>query len=268
MSWSVRAFAARTLAVMLCAVLAAGVLAPGGAAAQSFRCGKTYRVEPGDTLYSIAEKCDVSYLVLQSINVEMSDPAKIYPGQIIRLEAEVPLEWWQEPASGPAQPGGLQVEEQAEFPASEYIVRKGDALARIAYLYGTTVTDLMALNPQLNGSAIIHPGDVLRMPPGARHQKGWVGVSTLLAEGGDRIEARAVDFPPYADLHFRLGLRDEFDDFDYQIIAVRSDARGEARATLTIPFYAWEDELWEVRVVNMNAGEDSRVVSPAIRIDY
>jgi LysM repeat protein len=146
------------------------------------------------------------------------------------------------------------------------VVRKGDSLGRIAYLYGTTVSELLRLNPQLNGSAIIITGQVLLMPVDAIHKKGWVGVSTLLAVPREKIEARAVDFTPYARLQFRLGMRDETDKFDYQIVTVRSDARGEARATLTIPYYAWENELWEVRVVNMDEGEDTKVISPAIRI--
>ncbi len=70
-------------------------------------CGTTYSVNPGDTLYSIAQKCQVSYVVLMDINYEISDPGKIYPGQVIRMTAEEPLPFYTQPVSGPAQPDGL-----------------------------------------------------------------------------------------------------------------------------------------------------------------
>ena len=48
-------------------------------------CSQTYLVQPGDTLYDISVLGRVPYLALLGINYEISDPGKIYPGQIIRL---------------------------------------------------------------------------------------------------------------------------------------------------------------------------------------
>lgn len=247
----------RFLALLIAACLLVGH-APLPARAQA--CGKTYKVREGDTLYSIAERCNLSYVVLVSINFEISDPGMIYPGQIIRLEAEAPLTWWQQPEDGPAQPGGLQDD-------GTYIVRKGDSLARIAFLYDTTVPEIIEANPLLNGGAQVSPGQVLRMPAGARKDKGWVGISTLSADGGDKIDVRVVDFPPYAEIEYRLGIREE-GDYAYERVDGRTDARGEARATITIPWFAWRGEIWEVRVVTRGeaAGEHIRSVSAGVKI--
>jgi LysM repeat protein len=49
---------------------------------------------------------------------------------------------------------------------STYVVRSGDYLALIAREYGTSVAAIMALNPQLNGSYYIYPGEVLAIPYG------------------------------------------------------------------------------------------------------
>lgn len=219
----------------------------------------TYMVLPGETLYDISQLCRVPYLALLGINVEIRDPDKIWPGQVIRLVAEAPLVWWHQPISGPAQDFGLQ-------PDGAYIVRLGDSLARIAFLYDTSVSDLLALNPEIDSSLIITPGQVLLMPRTAKHERGWVGVSALTASGGQTIEARVVDLTPYARVQFRLGIRGE--EFDYQVLEARTDAIGSARVTMTLPYYAWEDEIWEVRVVNLDEGEDTRITSPGIRIDF
>src|SRR5690606_34770972 len=125
-------------AILIAILLVAAVAVPVRAQAQLL-CRETFVVRPGDTLYDIAVFCGVPYLALLGINYEISDPNNIYPGQIIRLEAEVPLEWFHQPASGPAEDFGLQ-------PGGAYIVRRGDSLARIAFLYDTTIYDLMELN--------------------------------------------------------------------------------------------------------------------------
>lgn len=220
-------------------------------------CGETYTVVEGETLYSIAEKCNVSYLVLMGINYEMSDPARIYPGQVIRLAAEAPLEFYQQPITGPAQAGGLQ--------GSTYVVRSGDSLARIAYLYNTTVYDIQLANPQLGDSTVIFTGQTLQMPATARLQKGWVGVDVLTADRSDPIQARVVDFPPYAKIEFRLGLSTD-PDYSFQTIVRTTDARGRARAKLTLPFYVEEDEIYVVRVFDLDDPESGPVVSPGVLI--
>jgi LysM repeat protein len=45
-----------------------------------------------------------------------------------------------------------------------YIVRSGDYLSLIAREYGTTVGAILALNPQINNSSYLYPGEVLIIP--------------------------------------------------------------------------------------------------------
>jgi LysM repeat protein len=241
------------LALLLAAVLLLHPAAPVKAA-----CGSTYTVQPGDTLYSIGADCGVSYVVLVSINYELSSPDKIWPGQVIRLVAEAPLDQAHPPASGPGVVAGYQ-------PGGAYVVRRGDSLSRIAYLYDTTVPELLYANPQIIGT-VIQPGQVLVLPLGARHEKGWVGVSTLTARGGTQIVARVVDFPAYANVEFRLMLTEENDDDYFQVFRVETDAHGEAHAELRLPLYVAAPRTWEVRVFNMDDPESRPIHSPVIRI--
>lgn len=243
-------------AVVLATMLLASL---GETPVQAQTCGTTYTVQAGDTLYSIGAKCGISYVVLVNINFELNDPNNIHPGTVIRLVAETPLSQYTRPFSGPAQVAGYQ-------PGGTYIVRKGDSLARIAYLYSTSVAELVRLNPPLTRQGVLFAGQVLQMPPDARHIKGWVGLSTLSAGVGDRVDVLVLDFPAYANIEFRVGMHGEDDDFDYQVVDGKTDSYGTARATITIPYYAWQGEEWEVRVVNLDASPETRVLSPIITI--
>ncbi len=49
---------------------------------------ETYRVEPGDTLYSIAFRADQDVRTLASYN-QLTEPYTIYPGQVLRLKHSV-----------------------------------------------------------------------------------------------------------------------------------------------------------------------------------
>lgn len=253
-----RLFQALLIAVFLLG--APGALPAGAKKLRAQFCGPTYQVQPGETLYAIAEKCRVSYLVLVSINFEMRDPNTIYPGQIIRLQAEAPLEFFEQPASGPAQDAGLQ-------PGGTYAVRRGDSLALIAYLYATTVPELLEHNPQLHGRTTIRRGDILNMPPAARTEKGWVGLSTLNALRGGLIQVRVKDFTPYARVEFRLGDRQDEDSFDDFTVQTLTDARGEARISMRFPFSAFRGEIWEVHVINLDDGDAGPVISAGILIN-
>ena len=119
--------------------------------------GRPTRLTKGKRLYSIAQKCNLRYVVLININYEISDPNLIRPGQIIRLTAEEPIAEYTKPISGPNQPDGLQ-------PDGTYIVRSGNSLARIAYLYSTTLWDLYQVNPELGGRPVVIPGSVSACP--------------------------------------------------------------------------------------------------------
>ncbi len=56
-------------------------------------CGDSYIVLPGDTIEGIAELCGATVEAILKINPEITDPDKLYPGQIIRIpEAEAVLE--------------------------------------------------------------------------------------------------------------------------------------------------------------------------------
>ena len=231
-------------------------------------CGDdTYTVRQGETLVSIAEECGLDYWVLININYEMSDPDLIRPGQVIRLTAEVPIEEYLKPVSGPDQPYGLQPG------GHEYIVRSGDSLGRIAYLYNTTVNDLYLANPQLGRRPVVFAGQRIIIPWDARKEKGWVGISKLTASSYEQIMVNLIDFPSYAHVNYNLHYvsedpNDYFSDPDYDVTATGiTDARGSTHVILEIPYWAYEGETWIVDVTSPEF-PNFKASSPKIRIVY
>ena len=254
-------------------LLLAVIGAARGATPARAACTDPYIVQPGDTFYSIAQRCggtNMNYVILMNINPQVSDPDRLYPGQSIRLTAETPLPFVGE--TGLPVEGGLQED-------GVFIARKGDSLAGIAYLYHTSVAELYRFNPQLWRQPLIHPGDRIQLPPDARLSKGWVGVSSIQSMSGDTIAIRVVDFPPYSDIDFVLRLYwekvygpnsgDPYDTLSYAVYADgKTDATGAAEGVLVMPSYAALNvgRPWIVEVYTSESARRVSALSSPIEI--
>ena len=110
--------------------------------------GRRYTVRSGDMLSGIASRHDTSVSRLMSLNPQIRNPDLIYAGQSIRLPGG---------GDGPApdRPGN-----------GRYTIRSGDTLSGIASRYDTSVSRLMALNPQIHDPDRIYAGQSLRVPGG------------------------------------------------------------------------------------------------------
>jgi LysM repeat protein len=97
-----------------------------------------YKVQNGDTLWSIAKKFNVGVDELKQLNNLTSNTISV--GQLLKIPGFVP----------PAQAN------------TTYVVQKGDSLWSIAAAYNTTVQELMALNNLASTSLSI--GQVLKLP--------------------------------------------------------------------------------------------------------
>jgi LysM repeat protein len=100
-----------------------------------------YVIQGGDTLYSIARHFEITLEQLLAANPQILNPDKIYPGQSVII-----------PSTSPA-PGMLI-----------YIVVRGDTLFSIAQRYGTTVSVLLRLNPEITNASLIYPGQQIKVP--------------------------------------------------------------------------------------------------------
>ena len=121
----------------------------------------TYKVEKGDTLYSISRKYQITVAELRTAN-NLSENDVIKVGQkLIIPDADI----------GTA--AALSSTKTAGSSASastaktvEYVVAKGDTLYGIARKNGMTVADLMAIN-NLDSSAVIKVGQKFKVSAGS-----------------------------------------------------------------------------------------------------
>lgn len=108
-------------------------------------------VERGDALWEVAQAYGLSVAEIKKLNGLTSN--RIYPGQELQLGTK------------PAKNFGA------------YTVKKGDSLGRIARLHQMSVADLKHMNNMR--SALIHPGDQLKVNPLLRKGREWLKISEI-----------------------------------------------------------------------------------------
>ncbi len=119
----------------------------------------SYKVEKGDTLYSISRKYQITVAELRTAN-NLSENDVIKVGQkLIIPDADIgtAVALSSAKTAGNASPAGK---------ITEYTVKKGDTLYGIARKNGMAVADLMALN-NLDSSAVIKVGQKLKVTQGS-----------------------------------------------------------------------------------------------------
>ncbi len=140
------------IAMGITAAAASAHAAPVTAPAQ--RTKQTYTVKPGDYLYLIATKLQVSFDDLLNVN-GLTKKSVIHPGDelIVPPGGVVPNTPTIAPTAAPAATGAL------------YTVKPGDYFKRIARDLGVSMDDLVAVNG-MKKTSVIHPGMRLKIPVG------------------------------------------------------------------------------------------------------
>ena len=107
----------------------------------------TYRVQAGDSLWSIAQRHNTSIANIKSLNNLSSN--LIFPNQVLKVAGSANTSS-QRTSGGSSVSGG-----------STYTVQPGDSLSLIASKYGTTYQNIMSLNGLNN--FFIYPGQKLKV---------------------------------------------------------------------------------------------------------
>lgn len=106
--------------------------------------GQLYTVKPGDTMFFIAKRFNVSLQEMINANPQIPDPNVIFPGQILCVPAPFPMM---------SCPNG-QI----------YQVERGDTMFEIAGRFGVSLDALIAANPQIPDPNLIFPGQEICVP--------------------------------------------------------------------------------------------------------
>lgn len=100
-----------------------------------------YTVKNGDTLFNISQKYNVRWDSIAQIN-NLSEPYVLHAGQIVRIPQAT----------------------TSKISGKIYTIKPGDTLASIAKQFNITVDDIIAVNPNLQKSELITPGQVIKLP--------------------------------------------------------------------------------------------------------
>lgn len=109
-----------------------------------------YTVKPGDTMFFIAKRNNISLQELINANPQIADPNTIYPGQVLCIPIAGPMPM---PMPIPSCGGNFS-----------YRVVSGDTMFEIARRFGVTLDALIAANPQIVDPNLIFPGQEICVP--------------------------------------------------------------------------------------------------------
>jgi peptidoglycan endopeptidase LytE len=113
----------------------------------------TYVIDKGDDLTSLAKHFSTTIDKLLELNKDITNPSRIYEGQRLVV-----------PKPGTPAPTPTPSPTPAPTTGSIYTVQKGDTLRILAARFGTTVDDLVRLNPNITDPNKIYVGQKLSMP--------------------------------------------------------------------------------------------------------
>ena len=134
--------------IVVLAILVTSFASTGGALARSGGCASYITVQWGDTLSGIAAFCGATVEAIRAANPGLG--WWLYAGQVLYI----PTGYTSAPAYVP-QAGGT------------YTIQWGDTLGDIAVRKGVTLSDILAVNPQIWNASLIYPGQVINLPAAA-----------------------------------------------------------------------------------------------------
>jgi LysM repeat protein len=138
-----------------------------------------YTVKPGDTLYSIARKNNISIETLEKDNALTSPVLRI--GQILRIRLQSGSTQEVEECIGP----DYTPPENTNY--INYTVKKGDNLYNLAKKYNTSVSNILGLNNLTSSSLSI--GQILKIP-----SNNMVNENIYVVKKGDSLYSIASKF--------------------------------------------------------------------------
>lgn len=188
--------------------------------------GRSYTVQPGDTVYGIAARHGVTVDAVVTANGLDQGGRVILPGTTLQIPGSVQATAVPAPAAAaPSAPvSGTAAGTDA---GASVTVRPGDTLSHLAARHGTTVAAIAAANG-ISSGALIHPGQVLRLTGG--------GPAGSPAESAAAPLSQPYDESTIGDRHLDEDVPDTFLHYTYGNGTARSAAANrEYLASVDVP---------------------------------
>jgi LysM repeat protein len=187
-------------------------------------CGEIVTVTLGDTLWSIAQRCNTTVQAIVQENPEITNPDRISVGMRLRMPIDI-----DRPDPDPD--------------TMTYLVRPPDTLAAIAERFGVTVEEMLEANPEIDDPEDIEAGQELVIPPTGLHPQ--VEIEPTAGPPGTEIQVLASDYPTDIPLTVGLGRWASEPTVSHEVTA---DDEGNVNTTITLPDEATSGEEWVVLV--------------------
>jgi LysM repeat protein len=136
--------------IVVAAILVASFASTGNALAWT-GCASYITVQWGDTLSGLARLCGTSVESIRAANPGLG--YWVYAGQVLYI----PTGYVSAPVYYPTYYYG----------GNTYVVQLGDTLGKIAARSGVSVSDILAVNPQILNASLIYFGQVITLPAAA-----------------------------------------------------------------------------------------------------
>lgn len=159
--------------IAVIAILVTSFASAGEALAGSGSCPSSFVVQWGDTLNSIAATCGTTVEAIKAANPNLS--WWLYAGLVLNIPTGT--------VSTQTPPPPQQV-------GSTYTIQWGDTLGGVALKMGFSLSDILAVNPQIWNASLIFPGQVINLPASVS--------ATPVSPSRPVIVTSSV--PPYASL--------------------------------------------------------------------
>jgi len=101
----------------------------------------SYTVKNGDTLFNISQQYGIKWDLIAQIN-NLTEPYMVRAGQTLKIPQAT----------------------TSQVPGKVYTIQNGDTLATIARNFNITISDIIAVNPNLQQSDLITVGQIIKLP--------------------------------------------------------------------------------------------------------
>lgn len=125
----------------------------------------SHRVEPGETVFAVSRRFQVSPATLIAIN-QLEAPYKLVAGQMLLLQPSGEVGAALKPR--PARPVPAPIRNPTDLTPPTHTVEPGETLYSISVLYHTKVPELQALNGRAAADTGVKIGEVLQLPGGSK----------------------------------------------------------------------------------------------------
>ena len=207
--------------IVAIAILFTSFASTGGAAAWS-GCPSYITVQWGDTLSGIAVTCGTTVEAIRAANPGLG--WWVFAGQVLYIPT-----------------GYISTTVYSPTYGSTYVVQWGDTLGTIAASIGVSVSDILAINPQIWNASLIYVGQVINLPvpvsvppvvytPPPTNYPPPVDssqYSTLKVSYGKGLIVRSGPSKDYPEIHSALVSAVVNSEWQYKRSTITKDAKGQ-----------------------------------------